>query len=86
MDINWTEVLKPSYSTYQCEEDAYIEISKITIDNEVAMDYVFDNAIRGNRDVVENLRNMYNEAINGSNKEVRKRILNRMSHFKRLYG
>ena len=84
--VDWTTILKGRYSTYQCEEDAYIEISKITIDNEVAMDYLFDNAIRNNPDVCTNLQMMYSEAINGSDKEVQKRMLSRMSHFKRLYG
>ena len=41
---DWTDILKPPYTTYKCEEEAYIEISKITIDNEVAMDFVYDNA------------------------------------------
>ena len=83
---DWDEILKPPYSTYQCEEDAYIEISKVTIDNEVAMDFLYDNAIRDNKDVCENLRMMYYEGVHGTNKEVRRRMQNRMSHFKRLYG
>ena len=84
--MDWTEILKPAYSTYKCEEDAYIEISKITIDNEIALEYLFDNAVRENFQVERNLRELYNEAINGSNKEVRRRMLSRMSNFKRLYG
>ena len=83
---DWSEILKPPYNTYKCEEEAYIEISKITIDNEIAMDYLFDNAVRDNAEVCSNLRRMYDEAINGTNKEVRRRVLNRMSHFKRIYG
>ena len=82
----WTAILKPAYSTYQCEEDAYIEISKVTIDNEIALDYLFDNAICDNKEVSKNLQMLYNEAINGSDKEVHRRMLSRMSHFKRVYG
>ena len=83
---NWTEILKPPYSTYQCEEDAYIEISKITIDNEIAMEFLYENAVQDNTEVCRNLRLMYHEAVNGTNKDVRRRMQNRMSHFKRLYG
>ena len=70
---------------HQCEEDAYIQISKVTIDNEIAMEYLFDNVIRDNPEVSRNLQLMYNEAVNGSDKEVWRRVLNRMSHFKQLY-
>ena len=83
---DWTAILKHAYNTFQCEEDAYIEISKISIDNEIAMDYLYDNAVRDNDEVSSNLRKMYDEAINGTNKEVRRRVLSHMSHFKRLYG
>ena len=83
---DWTEILKPSYSTYKCEEEAYIEISKITIDNEIALEYLYDNAVRANEDVCSNLRQLYDEAINGFNKDVRRRMLSRMSNFKRIYG
>ena len=83
---DWTEILKPSYNTYKCEEDAYIEISKITIDNEIAMEFVYENAVRDNAEVCSNLRMIYAEAINGTNKDVRRRVLSRMSNFKRLYG
>ena len=85
-DNEWTDILKPAYNTYQCEEEAYIEISKITIDNEVALEYLYDNAVQDNLDVSINLRKLYDEAINGSNKDVRRRMLSRMSHFKRIYG
>ena len=83
---NWAEILNESYNTYNCEEAAYIEISKVTIDNEIALEYLYDNAVRDNGEVCENLQKMYHEAVNGSNKEVRRRMLSRMSHFKRVYG
>ena len=80
--VNWEELLKDRFPTYKVEEDAYIDSLEVANSTEVYMERIYE-AIRNDATVHVNLKLLYHEAIDGGNKDVVKRIRNRISNIMR---
>ena len=80
----WDSVLKGKYVSYNVEIDAYLESLEIATSTEISMQKIYF-AIRDDPSAHENLKAMYREALFGNNKEVKARIKNRISNFRRNY-
>ena len=81
---DWETLLKGKYVSYNVEVDAYLESLEIVTSSEISMQKIYF-AIRNDASVHENLKALYREALFGTNKEVRARIKNRISNFRRNY-
>ena len=79
---NWKKLLEGRYPSYKAEVEAFVESLSVSNSNEVSAQKVFE-AIQFNDEIDDNLKLLYSEAIYGSDKEVKARIKNRMSNFKR---
>ena len=79
---NWDEILKERFPTYKVEEDAYIDSLEVAHSTEVYIERIFE-AIKNDASVHDNLKLMYREALDGGNKDVVKRIKNRISNIHR---
>ena len=81
---DWDSVLKGKYVSYNVEINAYLESLEIATSSDISMQKIYF-AIRNEPSVHENLKAMYKEALFGKNKEVKARIKNRISNFRRNY-
>ena len=80
--VNWDELLKYRFPTYKVEEDAFIDSLEVANSTEVYIERIYE-AIRNDESVHIHLKMMYREAIHGENKDVLKRIKNRISNIRR---
>ena len=78
----WEALLKAKYPSYTAEVEAFLESLDIATSSKISMEKIYE-AIREDPKVDENLKNLYMEAIFGSNKDVRARIKNRIANFRR---
>ena len=79
--IDWSSLLEKKYSSYKVEVNAFLDSLDIANSIEISIQHIYE-AIKGDCKVNENLKALYCEAINGTNKEVKNRIRNRVSNFK----
>ena len=80
----WEKVLKGKYVSYNVEIEAYLDSLEIATSTEISMQKIYF-VIRNDPSVHENLKALYREALFGTNKEVKARIKNRISNFRRNY-
>ena len=80
--MNWSEILKDRFPTYKIEEDTFIECLDIASSMEVYIEKIYE-AVKDDQNVHPNLIAMYHEASVGGNKDVVKRIRNRISNIRR---
>ena len=83
-DIDWETVLKGKYVSYNIEIEAYLASLEIATSTEISMQKIYF-AIRDSPVVHDNLKMLYREALFGKNKEVKARMKNRISNFRRNY-
>ena len=80
--VNFSQFLEKKYPSYTTEVTAFLNSLEIASSCEVSLDYIYQ-AIKDDKNVDENLKLLYYESIYGSNKDVKKRMMNRMVHFRR---
>ena len=81
---DWETILKGKYVSYNAEIDAYLDSLEIATSTEISVSKIY-YAIRDNQEIHPNLISLYREALFGTNKEVKSRIQNRISNFRRNY-
>ena len=80
--VDWTEILEGRYPSYTVEANAFLDSAEVLSSPEISAQMVYQS-IKSDANVCDNLKLIYHEAIFGNNKKVKKRIYNRMSHFRR---
>ena len=80
--IDWSELLDQRYPSYKVEVNAFLESLKVSSSPEISIEKVY-HAIKDDLAINDNLKVLYHEAVFGSNKEVKLRLRNCMSNFKR---
>ena len=73
---DWDSILKGRYKVCSVEREIYLETQTKANNPEVYAKYICDGLKDG--DVPQNLMKLYREAVYGSNKEVKERIMKRM--------
>ena len=81
-DKDWKVVLKAKFPSYKVEVEAFLSSLEIATSSDISAAKCYD-AIRDLPDVNENLKSLYKEALFGKDKDVKARIKNRMSNFRR---
>ena len=79
---DWEMILKGKYCSYKVEIDAYLESLEIATSTEISATKIY-YAIHNDKDVNENLKKLYCEAVFGTNKDVKARIKSRIANFRR---
>ena len=79
---DWDALLETRYVSFNVEIEAFIDSLDVANSVDVSIDIIYQ-AIKNNTKVSEGLKALYKEAIYGTNKEVKKRIHNRVTNFKR---
>ena len=80
--VNWDELLKERFPTFKCEEEAYLNSLNIASSVDVYCEQIYE-AIKSDSNVPDALKAMYKEAVQGGNKDVVKRIKNRIGNIRR---
>ena len=80
--VDWTPLLDARYPSYTAEVNAFLESLSVSNSNEITIAKVFE-AIRYDDRIEDNLKLLYREAVFGTDKQVKLRIKNRMSNFRR---
>ena len=80
--MDWSALLEARYPSYKVEVDAFLESLSVSNSNEITIAKVFE-AIRYDDKIDDNLKLLYGEAVFGSDKQVKLRIKNRISNFRR---
>ena len=80
-NLDWDEIFKDRHPAFKVEENAFVASLKICNSTEVAAEHIY-RAIKDDKDIPENLKLIYKEAVYGSNKQVKKRIRNRMTNIR----
>ena len=78
----WTQLLEARYPSYKVEVDAFLDSLSVSNSNDITIAKVFE-AIRYDDHVDDNLKLLYAEAVFGTDKQVKLRIKNRISNFRR---
>ena len=79
---DWDALLKAKYSSFKVEVQAYLDSLDISTSTKISIEKIY-HAIRNDEKVNSNLKLLYREACFGSNKDVKTRIKNRISNFRR---
>ena len=79
---DWSSLLDAQYPSYKVEVEAFLDSLEVSNSNEIYIDIIFQ-AIRYRPEVDDNLKLLYGEAVYGTDKDVKTRIKNRISNFKR---
>ena len=79
---NWQEILRERFPTFKVEEDAFIECLDIACSTEVYIEQIYE-AIKNVNHVPNNLKALYHKAMLNGDKDVVKRIKNRISNIRR---
>ena len=80
--IDWSELLDQRYPSYKVEVEAFLDSLDVSSSPEISIEKVY-YAIKDDEQINPNLIALYYEAAFGFNKEVKLRMRNRMSNFKR---
>ena len=80
--LDWESLLEKKYPSYKVEVNAFLDSLDISNSVDLSIEYIYD-CIKDDAQVNPNLLALYYEAINGSEKEVKARMRNRISNFKR---
>ena len=80
--VDWDVVLKGKYISFNVEIEAYLDSVDIATSTQISASKIYD-AIKDDESVHPNLKLIYKEYLFGTNKEVRARIKNRITNFRR---
>ena len=80
--IDFADLLDKKYPSYTVEVNAFLNSLEIASSTEVSINQIYQ-AIRNDDKVDSNLKILYHEAIYGNDPHVKKRINNRVTHFRR---
>ena len=79
---NWSEILEERFPSYQAKVNAFLDTVHISKSTDVSIEKIY-NAIQYDEDVPHKLKLLYHECIFGTDKNVKSRIRNCVSNFKR---
>ena len=80
---DWEALLKAKYNSYKVEVEAYLNSLDISTSSDISMGYIYE-AIADDKNINPDLKCLYVEACFGSNKDVKSRIRNQISNFRRM--
>ena len=80
--VDWTPILDARYASYTVEVQAFVDTVHISSSVDISIENIYE-AIKSHAKVPDNLKLLYHEAAYGSNKDVKIRMRNRVSNFKR---
>ena len=80
--VDWDSLLEKKYPSYKVEVQAYLDSLDVASSTQISTLYIYQ-AICNDPQVNENLKLLYREALQGTNKEVKLRIKNRVANFRR---
>ena len=80
--VNWAELLEKKYASFTVEVNAFLNSAHIANSTDVSIQNIYQ-VIRNVQEIDPNLKLLYHEAIYGTNKDVKARIRNRVSNFRR---
>ena len=80
--IDFDGLLEKKYPSYTVEVNAFLNSLDVASSTEVSVGLIY-NVIRNDPNVDPNLKLLYHEAIHGDDPNVKKRITNRVTHFRR---
>ena len=80
--IDWSVVLKGKYISYKVEIKAYLDSLDIATSTAISAAKIYEG-IKNSTKVHPNLKLLYKEYVFGTNKDVKKRIKNRITNFRR---
>ena len=69
--VNWSQILDGHYPSYKVEVLAYLDSLDISSSTEIVIEYIYEK-IKSDADVCDNLKLLYQEAVFGHNKGVKK--------------
>ena len=78
----WGQILKSRFRAFDVEKSIYIASQKVANGPLMFAQYIYDALRPG--DVPDNLRNLYREALFGTNQKVRARIISRIYSIGRI--
>ena len=81
-NVDWPSIMKDRFATFKIEETAFYDSLNICNSTEVAIAKIYE-AIKDLQDIPNSLIMMYREAAYGDNKQVKRRIGNRISNIRR---
>ena len=81
-NVNFEELLEKKYPSYTVEVNAFLNSLDVASSTEVSIDQIYQ-AISNDKNIDSNLKLLYHEAVYGTDKNVKKRITNRVVHFRR---
>ena len=81
-NTDWNELLDKKYPSYKIEVQAYLDSLDVANSIEVSTQFIFEKIVEDDN-VSDQLKQLYREALFGTNKEVKSRIKNRVCNFKR---
>ena len=81
-NVDWPSIMKDRFATFKVEENAFLESLKICNSTEVAIAKIYEG-IKDLDEIPDSLILMYREAAYGENKDVKRRIRNRISNIRR---
>ena len=74
--LEWDKILQAKYKFFEVEKSIYIENHNKANSPEIFAKFICDGLRSG--DVPENLKKMYHEAVYGTDKKVKQRIIKRV--------
>ena len=80
--IDWQKLIKGRYPSYTVEVNAFLDSLSISASSDVSIEHIY-NAIKDEDYISEDLKLLYNEALNGTNGDVKARMRSRVGHFRR---
>ena len=80
--VDWAKILDLRYKSFKVEVDAFLNSCDVSSSTEIAQEMIYE-AIKCDQHVSENLKLLYKEACYGTNKDVKLRIKNRITNFRR---
>ena len=78
----WGQILKNRFRAFDVEKSIYIDSQKVANGPLMFAQYIYDALRPG--DVPDNLKNLYREALYGTNQKVRARIISRIYSIGRI--
>ena len=75
-------MLDARYASYTVEVEAFVNTVQISSSIDISIENIYE-AIKSEPKIPDNLKLLYHEASYGSNKDVKIRMRNRVSNFKR---
>ena len=80
--LNFEQLLEKKYPSFTVEVNAFLDSCSVSCSSDVAMNIIYQR-IRRDDKVDGDLKALYHEAIFGNDRNVRSRIRNRITHFRR---